>query len=215
MGFSFYPKHEHKCPHVSHCPHLGGAALGTLVLLANGEEQSRRALHATIDAERARIERLVAENERLQRELDQVKLQSAEAGLRRNDGFGDNPCRIGHKKEARSPGRPSGMVSKNTDGIRLGHRRLCSGQMSAVPGSCDDCEFPCASRASAGGHPRRSLSSRAVSSSGGPVRRLRQVGAEAGRWRDSAQSYWSASAKHGDLPAKRDRHQLSQNPEGP
>ena len=74
MGFSFYPKHEHKCPHVSHCPHLGGAALGTLVLLANGEEQSRRALHATIDAERARNERLVAENERLQRELDQVKL---------------------------------------------------------------------------------------------------------------------------------------------
>ena len=70
MGFSFYPKHEHKCPHVSHCPHLGGAALGTLVLLANGEEQSRRALHATIDAERARNERLVAENERLQRELD-------------------------------------------------------------------------------------------------------------------------------------------------
>ena len=34
MGFSFYPKHEHNCPIVSHCPHLGGAALGTLVLMA-------------------------------------------------------------------------------------------------------------------------------------------------------------------------------------
>ena len=34
MGFSFYPKHEHNCPNVSHCPHLGGAALGTLVLMA-------------------------------------------------------------------------------------------------------------------------------------------------------------------------------------
>ena len=34
MGFSFYPNHEHKCPQVRHCPHLGGAALGTLVLLA-------------------------------------------------------------------------------------------------------------------------------------------------------------------------------------
>ena len=60
MGFCFYPKHEHGCPNVSHCPHLGGAALGTLVLLANGEEESRRALHAMIDAERARNERLVA-----------------------------------------------------------------------------------------------------------------------------------------------------------
>ncbi len=54
MGFSFYPNHEHNCLHVSHCPHLGGAALGTLVLLANEQEQSRRALHASVDAERAR-----------------------------------------------------------------------------------------------------------------------------------------------------------------
>ena len=34
MGFSFYPKHEQNCPNVSHCPHWGGAALGTLVLMA-------------------------------------------------------------------------------------------------------------------------------------------------------------------------------------
>ena len=52
MGFSFYPNHEHKCPYVSHCPHLGGAALGTLVLLANEQELTRRALHATIDADK-------------------------------------------------------------------------------------------------------------------------------------------------------------------
>ena len=26
MPFSFYPNHEHNCPNVSHCPHLGGAA---------------------------------------------------------------------------------------------------------------------------------------------------------------------------------------------
>ena len=35
MPFSFYPKHEYNCPNVSHCPHLGGAAIVTLVLLAN------------------------------------------------------------------------------------------------------------------------------------------------------------------------------------
>ena len=75
MGFSFYPNHEHKCPNISHCPHLGGAALGTLVLLANEQELSRRALHSAIDAERARGDRLFAENQRLQKELDQVKLE--------------------------------------------------------------------------------------------------------------------------------------------
>ena len=75
MGFSFYPNHEHKCPHVSHCPHLGGAAVGTLVLLANEQEQSRRALHASLDAERVRGDRLCKENQRPQKELDQVKLE--------------------------------------------------------------------------------------------------------------------------------------------
>ncbi len=49
MSFVFYPNHEHKCPNVSHCPHLGGAALGTLVLMANEQELSRRALHAIVN----------------------------------------------------------------------------------------------------------------------------------------------------------------------
>ena len=75
MRFSFYPQHEHNCPHVSHCPHLGGAALGTLVLLANEQELSRRAMHASLDAARARGDRLFEENQRLQQELDQVKLE--------------------------------------------------------------------------------------------------------------------------------------------
>ena len=28
MSFVFYPKHQYGCPHVNHCPHLGGAAKG-------------------------------------------------------------------------------------------------------------------------------------------------------------------------------------------
>ena len=56
MSISFYPRHEHNCPNVNHCPHLGGAALGTLVLMATEQELNHRALHATIDAERARGE---------------------------------------------------------------------------------------------------------------------------------------------------------------
>lgn len=31
MDFCFYPDHEYACPEVEHCPHLGGAALSTLV----------------------------------------------------------------------------------------------------------------------------------------------------------------------------------------
>lgn len=92
MQFSFYPNHEHNCPNVSHCPHLGGAALGTLVLLANEQELSRRALHATIDAERARGDRLFAENQRLQKELDQVKL---ELKLERQNKFATNTQKRG------------------------------------------------------------------------------------------------------------------------
>ena len=82
-----YPIHEHTCPHVSHCPHLGGAALGTLVLMANEQELSWRALHARIDAEQARGDRLFEENQRLQKELDQVKL---ELKLERQNKFATN-----------------------------------------------------------------------------------------------------------------------------
>ena len=34
MSFPFYPNHEYSCPHVDHCPHLGGAALGSVVYAA-------------------------------------------------------------------------------------------------------------------------------------------------------------------------------------
>ena len=118
MGFSFYPKHEHKCPHVSHCPHLGGAALGTLVLLANGEEQSRRALHATIDAERTRNERLVAENERLQRELDQVKL---ELKLERQNKFATNQQKRDSGETTASATTPAASDTKKKRGAPVGH----------------------------------------------------------------------------------------------
>ncbi len=33
MPFNFHPKHEYNCPNVSHCRHLGGAALCPLVVL--------------------------------------------------------------------------------------------------------------------------------------------------------------------------------------
>lgn len=75
MPICFYPQHEHGCPHVSHCPHLGGAALGTLVNLANLNQQDRQALLRTVDAQREQISRLLAETQRLEGELKQAKLE--------------------------------------------------------------------------------------------------------------------------------------------
>ena len=121
MGFCFYPKHEHGCPNVSHCPHLGGAALGTLVLLANGEEESRRALHAMIDAERARNERLVAENERLQRELQQVNL---ELKLERQNKFATNQQKQDSgdaNATAAAATTPAASETKKKRGAPVGH----------------------------------------------------------------------------------------------
>ena len=76
MHFVFYPRHEYGCPHVRHCPHLGGAALGSLVLAADEQTEWTDALLRQIDALRAeatakyhKIEELTAQVEQLQREL--------------------------------------------------------------------------------------------------------------------------------------------------
>ena len=120
MPFSFYPNHEHNCPNVSHCPHLGGAALGTLVLLANEQEQSRRALHASLDAERARGDRLFAENQRLQKELDQVKL---ELKLERQNKFATNKQKQDYGDTADTPNASAAACTteKKKRGAPVGH----------------------------------------------------------------------------------------------
>lgn len=75
MPFCFYPRHEYACPQVSHCPHLGGAALGTLVMAAEENDQYLQMLHGQLDAERERNSRLFAENEELRRQLAQARLE--------------------------------------------------------------------------------------------------------------------------------------------
>lgn len=75
MKFCFWPKHEYACPHISHCPHLGGAALGTLVLAASDHDDHFKMVYGQLDFERERNTRLVDENEKLRKELDQVRLE--------------------------------------------------------------------------------------------------------------------------------------------
>lgn len=87
MQFSFYPKLDHACGNVSHCPHLGGAAIGTLVHIANSSSDTINRLQRTLDAEREQVTRLVNENLRLEKELQQAKL---ELKLERQNKFATN-----------------------------------------------------------------------------------------------------------------------------
>jgi transposase len=76
VSYLFYPRLTQNCANVNHCPHLGGAALGSVVLSANANDEWLQSLLRQIDALRAedtvkyhRIEELTAEVEQLKREL--------------------------------------------------------------------------------------------------------------------------------------------------
>ena len=72
---------------VGHCPHVGGAAIASLVLIGNENRLYLQQLHGTIDAEKERNRRLFEEHEKLTIELEQVKL---ELKLERQNKFATN-----------------------------------------------------------------------------------------------------------------------------
>jgi transposase len=80
MQFAFYPNHEYHCPRISYCPHLGNAALGTVVNLANQNQLERDATFRTIEAQREQISNQLAEIQRLQYELAQTDQARTKAG---------------------------------------------------------------------------------------------------------------------------------------
>ena len=75
MEFAFYPEHEYACSKVANCPHLGGAALGTLVLAADEQEDFRRMMLGQVDYERERSSKLFEENQQLKKQLEQLRLE--------------------------------------------------------------------------------------------------------------------------------------------
>ena len=117
MNFCFYPKHDYACPQLSHCPHLGGAALGTLVHLANESGDSHDRLHRQLDATRKSVSDLVAENQALKREIARLKL---ELKLERQTKFATN-----RQRQAGAPqSRPSESLSQTETckrGAPVGH----------------------------------------------------------------------------------------------
>lgn len=115
VEFCFYPKHEHSCPHVRHCPHLGGAALGTLVLAANDGEEERARFYRQLDAERERGNRLFLENESLKKQLAQAK---QELKLERQTKFATNQQK---RADAGSPPVAEKKGKKRKRGAPVGH----------------------------------------------------------------------------------------------
>ena len=73
--FCYQPGHEHGCGHSNCCPHLGGASVGMLVQITNTSGKTTLQLHLQLDSERKRISGLVDENQRLENELQQAKLE--------------------------------------------------------------------------------------------------------------------------------------------
>ena len=117
MNFCFYPKHEFACPHVSHCPHLGDAALGTLVHLANSSGDSLDYAHRQLDATRKSVSDLVAENEALKREIERLKL---ELKIERQTKFATNRQRQAHAVEDK-PTESRSQAEPRKRGAPVGH----------------------------------------------------------------------------------------------
>jgi hypothetical protein len=101
----FYPKLEHGCPHVKHCPHLGGASLGTLVLAARDHSETFRLLHRQLDAERERNDKLSVETERLEKKVEELQL---ELRLERQNKFATNK----QKEAAGQTDEPAATAAK-------------------------------------------------------------------------------------------------------
>jgi len=132
MQFCFYPKHEYGCPQVSHCPHLGGAALGTLVAAADEHDPYLQMLLGQLDFERGRSTKLFEENVRLQARIEQLKLGAEgraaeqichlrEPGPDRIGAYGQPGEPDGRRRpteETRSPGRSSGLVPSAAQQVR-------------------------------------------------------------------------------------------------
>ena len=118
MEFCFYPQHEHGCPHVSHCPHLGGAAVGTLVLNANTSGDTIAGLHRSLDAERKRNAKLVEENLQLEEALKQAQL---ELKLERQNKFATNQQKQAGDSAENKAAEESATHEPKKRGAPVGH----------------------------------------------------------------------------------------------
>lgn len=118
MPFCFYPQHEYGCPNINHCPHLGGAGLGTLVNAAGHQDQYIEMILGQLEAERARNAKLVEENAQLRDQLDQVKL---ELKVERQNKFATSASKDSEEPEPSATPDARGDVEPKKRGAPVGH----------------------------------------------------------------------------------------------
>ena len=73
MSFVFYAQLERSCPDVDHCPHLGGASLGGVVLSANANDEWLQSLLRQIDSLREESAAKNAKSGQLQDRLEPLE----------------------------------------------------------------------------------------------------------------------------------------------
>jgi hypothetical protein len=117
MNFCFYPKHEFACPQLTHCPHLGGAALGAVVHIASTSGETVDRLYHQLDAARQSVSDLAAENEALKREVERLKL---ELKLERQNKFATNRQRQSGVSQDKSS-ESSSEAQPRKRGAPMGH----------------------------------------------------------------------------------------------
>lgn len=110
MPYLFYPKLTHNCPNIDHCPHLGGAALGSIVLSANANAEWLQSLLRQVDAlreENSAHASVIAEQqeriEQLERELKAERQKQFKATTPEEEVPADEP-----QAEAKKRGAPVG-----------------------------------------------------------------------------------------------------------
>lgn len=87
MSFPIYPKHEHNCPNVGHCPHLGGASVVHVAHVANQSEDTRESSLHEIRVLQERNSELLSNVVSLQEQLERTKL---ELKIERQNKFATN-----------------------------------------------------------------------------------------------------------------------------
>ncbi|MEM6472961.1 MAG: IS66 family transposase [Planctomycetota bacterium] len=87
MSFPIYPNHEHNCPSVGHCPHLGGASVIHVAQVANRSEDTQHSLLQKIRLLEDRNSELLSEVVSLQKQLERAK---KELKLERQNKFATN-----------------------------------------------------------------------------------------------------------------------------
>ena len=119
MTFCFYPQHEFACPNLRHCPHLGGAALASVVLVANFSDQSLDISKRTIRGLEERNAKLSSQVVSLQAQLDQVKL---ELKIERQNKFATNKQKRAEAETTpTSDGQPNAEKPTKKRGAPVGH----------------------------------------------------------------------------------------------